>query len=364
MRTLRWGILSTADIARKNWKAIRNSGNGTVTAVASRDLKKAQQFILECQTATAMDQTPAAFGSYEELLSSPNVDAVYIPLPTGLRKEWVIRAAEAGKHIVCEKPCAPSAQELRSMLDVCRRKGVQFLDGVMFMHSERLAKVRREIASGVIGKVKRISSAFSFPSDDNFRATNIRTDSSLEPFGCLGDLGWYCIRLALCVADGALPREVSGRILKEVRGSGSPAAVPEEFSGELFFEDGISSSFYCSFASALEEWGIITGTKGLIRVQDFVLPFWGSELAFDVFNADLKKSGCDFNMEANERRITVAEYSNSHPTAQETNLFRNFAAQVQSGPLNHEWAEIALRTQQVTDACLKSARCGSALVPV
>src|SRR5438045_2850826 len=90
---LRWGILSTAQIARKNWKAIRNSGNSTAVAVASRDANRCQQFIAECQSDCPMEAPPRAFASYQELLASKEIDAVYIPLPTGLRKEWVIRAA-------------------------------------------------------------------------------------------------------------------------------------------------------------------------------------------------------------------------------------------------------------------------------
>src|SRR5688572_16178653 len=150
---LRWGILSTAQIARKNWKAIRNTGNSVVTAVASRDAERSRQFIAECQADTPMEISAKALGSYEELLASKDVDAVYIPLPTGLRKEWVIRAAQAGKHIVCEKPCATSVADLREMLDICRRQKVQFMDGVMFMHSQRLDGIRRVLEDGTsVGK--------------------------------------------------------------------------------------------------------------------------------------------------------------------------------------------------------------------
>src|SRR5262245_37902736 len=101
MRKVRWGILGAANIARKNWQAIRNTGNSTVVAVASRDAGRAGQFILDCQFGAQMEKPAKAFGSYEALLRETNVDAVYIPLPTGVRKEWVIRAAEAGKHVLC-----------------------------------------------------------------------------------------------------------------------------------------------------------------------------------------------------------------------------------------------------------------------
>ena len=104
MKKLRIGFLSTAGIGRKNWKAIFNSGNCVVAAVASRDVQKSLKFIDECQREFPFTETPRAFGSYEELIASPDVDAVYIPLPTGLRKEFVLRAAAAGKHILCGQP--------------------------------------------------------------------------------------------------------------------------------------------------------------------------------------------------------------------------------------------------------------------
>src|SRR5205823_8316422 len=111
-----WGILGTADIGRKNWLAILNSGN-RVVAVGSRDLKRAKRFTEYCHGHAPMSPKPQAFGTYDELLRCPEVDAVYIPLPTGIRKEWVLRAAAAGKHVLCEKPCAPNVVDLREMLD-------------------------------------------------------------------------------------------------------------------------------------------------------------------------------------------------------------------------------------------------------
>jgi predicted dehydrogenase len=305
---LRWGILSTAQIARKNWKAIRNTGNATVVAVASRDVERSRQFIESCQAEATMGAVPKAYGRYEELLADREVDAVYIPLPTGLRKEWVLRAAAAGKHIVCEKPCATSVAELGEMLEACRRHKVQFMDGVMFMHSRRLEAIRGVLDNpSDFGQMRRITSSFSFLADEGFFRSNIRASSALEPLGCLGDLGWYCIRFALWARGEQLPRRVSGRILSEVASAGSPAPVPTEFSGELFFEDGVSGSFCCSFRAHDEQWVTVSGTKGCLRVSDFVLPFFGSESAIELTNASYQVAGCDFNMEERRRRIAVAE---------------------------------------------------------
>jgi predicted dehydrogenase len=364
MNKVRWGIMSAAAIARKNWKGIRNAGNSTVVAVASRDKERGRLWIEECQASAPMGNEVAALGSYEELVASRDVDAIYIPIPTGPRAEWVIRAAEAGKHVVCEKPCATSVAELKKLIEACRRNNVQFMDGVMFMHSRRLEKIRAEIAAARIGALKRITSAFSFRGDADFFANNIRMDSGLEPFGSLGDLGWYDIRLALWTMKEELPERVSGRILAESGGVKSPGKVPTDFSGELFFKGGVSSSFFCSFSAATEQWAVITGTEGLITMRDFVLPHFGNEVSFEISNQEMRVTGCDFNMEPKLRTASVEEYSNSDPTSQETNLFRNFAAQVQSGKLNEEWPRMALNTQTVMEACLRSARDGGKIVSV
>ena len=358
-KPIRWGILSAAQIARKNWQAIQLSGNATVVAVASRDVARSAKFIAECQQQAPMAEMPDALGSYEELLARPDVDAVYIPLPTGPRKAWVLKAAAAGKHVVCEKPCAVSAADLAEMIEACRLHRVQFMDGVMFMHSRRLEAVRAVLNDpAAIGSVQRISSAFSFRAPPEFFTDNIRAHSSLEPHGCLGDLGWYCIRWALWTLGERLPLRVTGRLLNQSAALAGAQSIPTEFSGELLFEGGASCGFYCSFLTHNEQWTHISGTQGGLRVDDFVLPFFGDEAALEVQQAEFVVNGCDFHMEARRHRQKVSEYSNSHPTAQETNLFRTFSAQVASGVLNETWPEIALKTQRVMDACYESARAG------
>jgi len=214
MTKLRWGILGTAHIARKNWRGIWHSGNATVTAVASRAAARSQEFVNECQREKPFDHVPVALGSYEELIESPDVDAIYFPIPTGLRKEWVVRAANAGKHVLCEKPCAGTVADLREMLEACAANRVQFMDGVMFMHNPRLDRVRRALADETaFGKLKRVTSHFSFLAPEEFNRANIRGDATLEPLGCLGDLGWYNIRFTLWALNWQMPREVTARIL-------------------------------------------------------------------------------------------------------------------------------------------------------
>jgi predicted dehydrogenase len=362
-RVCRWGILGTATIARKNWKSIWNSGNGRLVAVASRDATRSAQYIAECQAQVPFDPAPRAMGSYEEMLASDDIDAVYIPLPTGVRKPWVIRAAEAGKHITCEKPCGNDAGEVAEMLGACEANNVQFMDGVMFMHSQRLAAIREALDDDrSVGGIRRITSQFTFNAPDDWIDSNIRTSSELERFGCLGDLGWYNIRFALWAMNYQMPERVSARTLTAKGRSDSPSAVPVEFSAEMFFPGGVSASFYCSFIGEHQQWVNVSGTKGYLYVDDFVLPFYGSEVAFEVSNAAFDLHGCEFNMEEHMRRVAVAEYSSGEPNAQETHLFRNFADLVLSGTPDPKWGKIALQTQQVVDACLQSAQANGEFV--
>jgi predicted dehydrogenase len=358
----RWGVLGTANIARKNWKAIRLAGNSTLAAVASRDPAKARRFIDECQAEVPFAPAPAPT-TYDELLARKDVDAVYIPLPTGVRREWVVKAAEAGKHILCEKPCGPTAADVRVMLDACRANNVQFMDGVMFMHSRRLPLLRTVLDDGEsVGDLRRIASQFTFAAPEEFLTGNIRVSSDLEPLGCLGDLGWYNIRFALWVMKEQLPERVSGRVLNEHGPAGK--AVPMEFSGELFFPGGVSGSFYCSFRTENQQWAHMSGTKGSVRVPDFVLPFFGPEAGFEADRPVFRVEGCSFHMETHPRRHAVHEYSDGVPGAQEVNMIRTFSELALSGKPDPVWGETALKTQLVLDACLRSAREGGGLVNV
>ncbi len=364
-RHVRWGILGTATIARKNWRAIANSGNAVVSAVGSRDVARSGAFVQACQGEVPFPTAPQALGSYRDVVESPEVDAVYVPLPTALRKEWVIRAADAGKHVVCEKPCAPSTSDLREMLTACRRNGVNFMDGVMFVHSRRFQALRAKVADGVtVGEIRRVASQFSFRAGDDFEAGNIRADAALEPAGCLGDLGWYCVRFGAEVLAGRWPRSVTGRVLSEMRHPGAAAGVPSEFSGELFYEGGLTLSFYCSFITELQQWASVGGTRGELRIDDFVLPYVGGELSFETSQPQYHIQGCDFRMEPHVRRESVVEAAHGTPDSQEANLYRNFSARVLSGTVESAWAEVAWKNQVLIDACLDSARAGGREVTV
>ena len=347
---LRLGILGAASILRrKNWQAIQQSGNVHITALATRDPARTRQFISERQAEAPFPVTPQVRESYEALIADPGIEAVYLPLPTAPRKEWVIRAAEAGKHVISEKPCAVSAADLRAMLDVCRRHRVQFMDGVMFMHNPRLERLRAVLDDPErIGPVRRITSAFSFLATGDFHARNIRVQSAIEPLGCLGDLGWYCLRFTLWVMRWQLPRRATGRILAVGNGS-----VPLDFSGELYYDNGCSAGFHCSFRAANQQWANISGVNGSLRVPDFVLPNSNNDVAWEVNFLPVRKAETGLYLE-----------TPTTPDSQEALMFRHFASQIRTGSQNEEWPASALTTQQVLDACLASAHANGTMVDV
>ena len=346
----RWGFLSTAGIGKKNWRAIAKSSAGSLVAVASRSQESAQAFIDECQTQCPQRQTPDALGSYETLLDRMDIDAVYIPLPTGLRKKWIIAAANKGKHVLAEKPAAISASDLEEILAACKRNHVQFMDGVMFMHSARLDKLRETLDDGLsVGEIRRITCQFSFLGNDEFSQSNIRVDSVLEPFGCLGDLGWYCARFLLWANKWQMPSEISGRCIQTLKGKGSEQPVPAAFSAEMTFPNGSTGGFYCSFLSSHQQWVHINGTKGNAVVNDFVLPNFSSEVAFQVEQPQFVANVCDFHMQEHSKRISVNEYASGYAPAQEINMIDTFNRIVLSKKLDPHWGEISLKTQQVLD---------------
>jgi predicted dehydrogenase len=246
--------------------------------------------------------------------------------------------------------------DVQEMADACRKNRVQFMDGVMFMHSPRMPRVREALDDGKsVGPIRRISSAFSFCGNDEFFRDNIRMDGRLEPAGCLGDLGWYCIRFTLWTMKWQLPRTVTGRILSVSESTGGRVPAPTEFSAELLFDGNVSAEFYCSFTAAEQQWVSVSGRNGWLRLPDFVHPFNSHEPAFEVNRTEIRVR----EAAAAQRQTPIPESADlGHATAQNTIMFRNFANQVFSGKLNEEWPMWALKTQKVLDACHESARNG------
>ncbi|MFT5127515.1 MAG: putative dehydrogenase [Rhodothermales bacterium] len=356
-KTCRWGFLSTSGIGRKNWQAIANTENATLVAIASRGLDRAQAYIDECQAQVPHATPPDAVASYGELIERDDVDAVYLPIPTGLRKEWVLRSAEAGKHVMVEKPIANSAADAQEMLDACKANNVLFMDGVMFMHTDRQAEMTQILRDGErLGEIRRIVTHHTFCGPPEFLANDIRMHSELEPFGCLGDVGWYNLRAILWATNYELPEWVSAQIIATGKRLDSPGTVPTEFSAEYCFPSGITAHSYSSFRTGGQQWFRVGGTKAALEVRDFVLPNFGSSLDYNITAADFIQDCCQFNMEDRSVVHQVQEYGNNHRSAQETRLFSAFSQLVLDGDLDPKWGEIALATQRLLDAVFSSAQ--------
>jgi len=259
--TVNWGVLSTANIGRKAVNpAIQASSNGDLLAVASRNGTRALAFAEDTGI-------PSAYGSYEALLEDDRIQAVYIPLPNALHKEWTIRAAEKGKHVLCEKPLALDAEECREMGAAASANGVKLMEAFMYRFHPRTERVLEMIRSGAIGELIQIRSSFTFLLT---HPDNIRWDPELGG-GALMDVGCYCVNVSRSLA-GKEPVEV--RAMANFRASG----VDEQMAGSLLFENGLLAHFDCALTMERTEVYHAMGTDGHIRVLDAFLP--GTDDAF------------------------------------------------------------------------------------
>ena len=253
---LRWGILSTAKIGIKAViPAIQQSNNGVVAAIASRDATRAQE------TAKAL-RIPRAFGSYEALLESPDIDAVYIPLPNNLHKEWTIRAAARGKHILCEKPFALHAAEVGEMIAAAKQYRVLLMEAFMYRFHPQFAKLKSLIDEGVIGKVQTIRSAFSFFLN---RPNDIRIKKETGG-GALMDVGCYCVNMARLVV-GAEPLQVQATMVMHEN-----QQVDDTLAAIIHFPGDVVAVFDCSFRTDYREWLQVQGIEGRLDVPRPVKP--------------------------------------------------------------------------------------------
>ncbi len=254
-KTVNWGVISTANIGKKAVNpAIQASSNGELLAVASREEARARAFAEETGI-------PTAYGSYEALLEDDRIQAVYIPLPNGLHREWTVRAAEKGKHVLCEKPLALDAAECREMEAAASANGVKLMEAFMYRFHPRTEQVLEMIRSGAIGELKQIRSSFTFLLT---RPDNIRWDPALGG-GALMDVGCYCVNVSRTVT-GMEPVEV--RAMGNFRSSG----VDEQLAGSLLFENGLLAHFDCALTMERTEVYHVQGTEGHLRVLDAFLP--------------------------------------------------------------------------------------------
>ncbi len=245
---LRWGLLSTARINRRLIPAIRAAEGNELVAVASRELGKAAAYAAEWGISRI-------FGSYQEILDSDLVDAVYISLPNSLHAEWSVRAAEAGKHVLCEKPLALSTAEVDQIVAAAEKNGVVVAEAVMYLYHPLLARMAELLRDGVVGDVKLVRGAFSFFMDG---PDNVRWKPELGG-GSLWDVGSYPVSFIRRMMGE--PAEVFG--WQQLSESG----VDESFAGLLRYDGDVLGIFDSGFRHQFRVEAEVVGSEGLLRLE-------------------------------------------------------------------------------------------------
>ncbi len=259
---LRWGILGVAKINERLLPAFAKAANAELRGIASRSLDKAQ-------AAAKAAGIPQAYGSYEALLDDPAIDAVYNPLPNSMHAEWTKKAAERGKHVLCEKPLTPTAPEAQELVAYCKAKKICLMDGFMWPHHPRTAALRQFLNEGKIGPVQRVTGAFTFQLGMN--AANIRLQPQLGG-GSLLDVGCYPV-YGIRWAMQAEPVRAWATARYE-------HGCDVEVAGTLWFADGRLASFDCGFTHCYRQWLEIVGGTGVVHVHDMWVP--PARAAFEV----------------------------------------------------------------------------------
>ena len=247
---VRWGILSTARIGAAIVAGARETEAAEIVAVASRSAASAQAF-------AAAHGIPRAHGSYEALLTDPDVDAVYVPLPNGLHVDWSLKALRAGKHVLCEKPMDRRPERVGEAFDVAEAAGLVLSEAFMWRHSGQTARLRELLDAGAIGALRLVRASFSFP----LAATSdVRLDPALDG-GALMDVGCYCVSGVRLVAGGE-PLSVSAEAVT------GPAGVDMRLAGVLRFPGDVLATIDCGFDVAARHELEVAGGEGRILVAD------------------------------------------------------------------------------------------------
>ena len=256
--SLRWGILSTANIT----DALLGAGSEQeFVAVASRDAARAEAWASERGIARA-------YGSYEELVADPDVDAIYNPLPNSMHVDWSIRALEAGKHVLCEKPMSRRPEEVERAFDVAERTGLVLAEAFMWRHHPQLERARELLAGGEIGELRMLRAAFAYPERDG---DDIRLQSDLEGGGLM-DVGCYCVSGCRALA-GAEPERVYAE--QRIGGRGVDVAM----TATLRFPGDVLAHFDCGMSYGSGHYLAAVGSAGSLFLAD---PWHGRKATIEV----------------------------------------------------------------------------------
>jgi len=254
VRRVKWGILSTSQFAQtKILPALRHCTHVEVAAIASRDVARAR-------AVAAAFGIPRAYGSYEELLADPDIDVVYNPAPNHLHVPWSVKALEAGKHVLCEKPIALTAAEAETLVAASRRHpGLKIMEAFMYRLHPQWRRAVRIVRDGGVGEPRVVQTLFSYFNDD---PQNVRNQSAIGG-GALMDIGCYAISLARLVFDRS-PRRVLGLIDRD------PRFHTDRITSALLDFDHQSASFTCATQLQSYQRVHILGTQGRIEIE---IPF-------------------------------------------------------------------------------------------
>jgi predicted dehydrogenase len=247
-KVLNWGLLSTARINRALIKPLRASGRNQLAAVASRTQSSAEAYAREWKISRA-------HGSYEALLADPDIDVIYNPLPNHLHAEWTIKAVEAGKHVLCEKPLALSVEEVDAIQAAARKHGRVVAEAFMYRHHPQTLRVQELVKDGSLGDLRLIRGSFTYVLS---REGDVRLDPEMGG-GSIWDVGCYPISYARSVV-GANPLEVFGW---QVTG---PTGIDLTFVGQMRFDGDIHTQFDSSFAIPFHSFMEIVGSEGTLNV--------------------------------------------------------------------------------------------------
>ncbi len=251
--SIRWGVLGCARIARTQVvPAILRCANARLQAVASREPAKLAEF-------RELFGDFTAHASYQALLDDPAVDAIYVPLPNSLHREWAIRAMRCGKHVLCEKPLALNSEEAGEMIRTARECGVLLMEAFMYRYTDRVRQISRVLASGALGEIRSVNSTFRFFLD---RENTIKEKPELGG-GAMYDVGVYPLNLISLVTD-AEPVSVSAECF-------NPSRVDVNLSAILRYESGLIASLHCGFNAFGRMHSEIIGSAGMLLAPDTFL---------------------------------------------------------------------------------------------
>ncbi|KAK7380577.1 hypothetical protein VNO78_33091 [Psophocarpus tetragonolobus] len=347
---IRFGVVGCADIARKLSRAVSLAPNATLHGVGSRSLEKARAFA----AANGFPAGAKVHGSYEAVLDDPEIDAVYVPLPTSLHVRWAVLAANKKKHVLLEKPVALNVAQFDEIVAACESNGVQLMDGTMWMHHPRTAKMTHFLSdANRFGQLRSIHTNFTFAVDADFLENDIRVKPDLDGLGSLGDEGWYCLRAILWAANYELPKTVIASRKPEI----NKAGVILSCGASLYWEDGKVATFHCSFMTNLTMDITAVGTKGTLHVHDFIIPYEEKEASF---YAATESSFDDF---VTKWRAQPSKHIIKTDIPQEVLMVTEFSRLVADIKFNNskpekKWPTISRKTQLVLDAVKASIERG------